>query len=142
MRIRAILAMATAVSATSAAPVPKELARQAEKDKRLIVGEWRDGAGATVLFGTGGVTARYPGSGPFDLKEWFTIKPLAYPKAIDLLGYFGREEPKRGIYKLDSDTLTICLNERPGGERPTEFEAGAGVIVLTLTRVPDAEPTK
>lgn len=70
----------------------------------------------------------------------YTISPDGTPKFVDLrLG----ETPEKadvseGIYRLEDDTLTICL--RPAGgvkERPTEFESktGSGRILVVLKRV-------
>jgi hypothetical protein len=41
-----------------------------------------------------------------------------------------------GIYKLDGDTLTICLEAR-GNERPTEFATKEGSVanLIVLKRV-------
>jgi uncharacterized protein (TIGR03067 family) len=43
-----------------------------------------------------------------------------------------------GIYRLDGNTLTWCVNNRGG--RPQSFSGGGGNWLLTLTRV-DADPT-
>jgi uncharacterized protein (TIGR03067 family) len=42
----------------------------------------------------------------------------------------------RGIYKLDGDTLTVCMGEEDSNERPTEFatKAGSKAHMVTLKR--------
>jgi uncharacterized protein (TIGR03067 family) len=32
----------------------------------------------------------------------------------------------KGIFKVEKDVLTFCLNDTPGGETPTEFTSGKG----------------
>ena len=44
-------------------------------------------------------------------------------------------EPIPGIYRLEGDTLKICIADYPGKQRPTEFKAkgpknGQGLIIL------------
>jgi hypothetical protein len=41
----------------------------------------------------------------------------------------------KGIYKIDGDTLTMCLS--PTGERPAKFESTAGgqTILMTFKRM-------
>ncbi len=53
----------------------------------------------------------------------FKINPSATPKTTDDTLPDGRII--RGIYKLDRDTLTNCVN-KPDQERPTEFASKAG----------------
>jgi uncharacterized protein (TIGR03067 family) len=50
-----------------------------------------------------------------------TIDPTKKPKTIDATSTKGDDKGMMavGIYELDGDTLTICLNR--GKERPTEF---------------------
>jgi uncharacterized protein (TIGR03067 family) len=58
-----------------------------------------------------------------------TIKlhPTQDPRAIDVIPDGGRNrgEHVRGIYKLEGNTLTICMAS-PSQPRPTEFKAGTG----------------
>ena len=41
-----------------------------------------------------------------------------------------------GIFKIDGDTLTICMSDKGASERPTKFESpeGSKVMLLTLKR--------
>ncbi|HEY8505543.1 MAG TPA: sigma-70 family RNA polymerase sigma factor [Gemmataceae bacterium] len=52
----------------------------------------------------------------------FVINPRATPMSIDLT-VEGRTMP--GIVELKGDELKLCLNEQPGGARPTKFASEA-----------------
>jgi uncharacterized protein (TIGR03067 family) len=58
----------------------------------------------------------------------FALDPTRTPKTIDLTT---RGNTAHGIYKLDSDDLTICMSL--GGSRPTEFTTRAGGDTETFT---------
>jgi uncharacterized protein (TIGR03067 family) len=60
-------------------------------------------------------------------KATFTLDPAKKPKAIDLTATEGPGKGKTlyGIYRLEGDTLTLCIGEK----RPNEF-TGAGKAVL------------
>jgi hypothetical protein len=45
-----------------------------------------------------------------------------------------------GIYRLEGDKLTWCVNNR--GSRPQGFQGGNGNWLLTLTRVESVDTTK
>jgi uncharacterized protein (TIGR03067 family) len=70
------------------------------------------------------------------------INELKRPKAFDLVFTAGPERGNRnlGIYKLEGDVWTICLNTR-GGERPQKFatQADTEVALETLERVRGAK---
>jgi RNA polymerase sigma factor (sigma-70 family) len=53
----------------------------------------------------------------------YQLDPAQKPKWIDVAD---GEKKMLGIYELDGDSLKICLNETPGGERSTEFVSEAG----------------
>ena len=59
------------------------------------------------------------------------------PKTIDFQAKDRAEnEPSRGIYQFDGDTLKLCLRKR-GGKRPTEFATKAderGLVLMVLKR--------
>jgi RNA polymerase sigma factor (sigma-70 family) len=60
-----------------------------------------------------------------DAKEFgYKLDPSKKPKQIDLL--LGDGKTAKGIYLLDGDTLKLCVEKEPDGERPTEFAAKEG----------------
>lgn len=60
------------------------------------------------------------------------------PKSIDLLRLEGGQvvETYRGIYKLDGNRWTLCVNLTNDGERPTEFASplATTTVLLALQR--------
>ena len=69
----------------------------------------------------------------------FQVRPEKQPKAIDVIpdGGPNRGEPVLGIYKLDGDTLTICM-AGPGAPRPKDWTAdkGSGCTLRVFKREP------
>jgi uncharacterized protein (TIGR03067 family) len=72
----------------------------------------------------------------------YTIDPAKTPKQMD---WFVEEDPGRplhqpGIYKLEGDTLTVCMTA-VGKPRPIKFESKAGDFahLWVLKRVKDAK---
>jgi uncharacterized protein (TIGR03067 family) len=67
------------------------------------------------------------------------LDPAAEPKAIDVIPDGGKLKGQRvlGIYRLDGDTLTICMSG-PDQGRPGEFAAGkgSGRTLMTFRREP------
>jgi uncharacterized protein (TIGR03067 family) len=66
------------------------------------------------------------------------LDPKKEPKTIDVIpdGGPNRGEPILGIYKLQGDTITICM-AGPAQPRPKEFKAekGSGYSLRTFERV-------
>jgi uncharacterized protein (TIGR03067 family) len=120
----------------------------AKKDAPSIVGEW-DGekavkGGVELPLPEGGVKATFTADGKLIFKEGnkdaeegtYTVDAKKNPAEIDVV------PPKEsvthlGIYKIDGDTLTICLGEKNAATRPTKFESpdGSSIFLVTLKRV-------
>ena len=66
------------------------------------------------------------------------IDPSQNPKRIDLnykKGPDGQAPFEKGIYKLDKDTLTVCICEPIGEvERPKEFKSTEGHVIRVYKR--------
>jgi len=139
----AMLPTVLALAVTLAAP-----AKDGKKDAPSLVGEWaaetatiggkpeNPPPGTTWAFTADGKSVLQVGDkavGGMDAK--YTTDAKMDPAQVDIAeGPKGK--PMKGIYKVDGDTLTLCLVQ-DGQERPTAFESPAGsmAIVITLKRV-------
>lgn len=137
MQTSLILGLALLVSA----PIPKD---PPKKDAPSLFGEW---VPESAVIG-GKVDPPPPGStmtittkGRLVMKEGkdepvemdFTFDPKKDPPEIDFAeprGGMGQKALK-GIYKLDGDTLMICI--AMGGDRPTAFTSPAGSMNMLIT---------
>ena len=135
-----LLALAVTLSAPAAKEAPK-------KDPPTIVGEWAgekaEAGGKPLPVPPGGITMEFLADGKVVIREGpkpaetaqYTADPKKSPAEIDLNP---SDKAKGltfvGIYKIEGDTLTICLGV--GGKRPAKFEspAGSDSMLMTLKR--------
>ena len=76
-----------------------------------------------------------PGPGGDEQEGEYKLDTAAKLKTIDLFKTGEKAAP--GVFELDGDKLTICLNPS-GSKRPSEIKAdGKGVFVMVLKRVND-----
>ena len=89
--------------------------------------------GAEVEFDAeGGLELRHDGE---TKKQKYKINPAAKPHEIDIV--HENDKTMRGIYRLEKDTLKICLcADSNSDQRPTEFavKEGAPFVLVTLER--------
>jgi uncharacterized protein (TIGR03067 family) len=83
-------------------------------------GKPADADGGRVVFGTDEITLKGEGK---PVEGRYELNPTKKPKCIDV-AVDGKK--LLGIYQLHGDKLKLCLNEDPGGERPTEFVSTGG----------------
>jgi RNA polymerase sigma factor (sigma-70 family) len=153
----AVASLGTVVGARQA-PADKPAAAvkdDAPKDAEKIVGTWaivsaeRGGKkvpeemfkdGKWVFAADGKVTAKFRGEraglgeAP-ELKGTYKLDPAEKPKEITITTEDGKTQPS--IYKLDGDTLTVCMGDSDvAKERPTEFatKEGTKAMLFVLKR--------
>jgi uncharacterized protein (TIGR03067 family) len=119
-----------------------------EKDKKegpSIVGEW-DGVkavrggqerpnpegGVVVTFSADGKITIVEGGKPKDEQGSYKVDTKKNPAEIDVTAP-KEEGTYPGIFKIEGDTLTVCLGDKGSTERPTKFESPDGSKILLLT---------
>jgi uncharacterized protein (TIGR03067 family) len=60
----------------------------------------------------------------------YKLDPAKNPKQIDLL--LGKGKTARGIYLLEGDTLKLCVEKDPDGQRPSKFASTAGTTRILI----------
>ena len=123
------------------------LEKDAKKDAPSIVGEWKAEklviGGQDVSPPEGGVAVTFTADGKVQLVEkgrekedpgTYKVDAKKNPAEIELTP--PKEGKHLGIYKIDGDTLTICLSDPKSTERPTKFESpdGSKLMLFTLKR--------
>jgi RNA polymerase sigma factor (sigma-70 family) len=159
-KLKVMAAVLVAVTAAAAGTVVWARQTQAEKpavavkeeapkDEEKIVGTW---AYASVETGGQKVSEEqvkearmvFTAEGKFSATRGRGMKGGTYkldsakkPKELTTTNEDGKNH--FGIYKLDGDTLTICMHEEDGAERPTEFatKEGTKLILVVLKREKD-----
>jgi uncharacterized protein (TIGR03067 family) len=113
-----------------------------KKDKELLQGTWKiesleneqgkkeDLQGATLTFSGDKVEFK---KGDELKKASYTINPAGKPKEIDLKPE-DKDITMQGIYRIEKDTLTICMVQGPNAARPTEFTAKEKCALVILKR--------
>ena len=123
-------------------PVPKNIPPNPppKDDKALLQGEW------TIVSVEAPAQVKQNAERPYlTVKgdEWlqpssaklqltFKIDAAKTPKQLDLISQNG--QTWQGIFKIDGDTFTLCRSHGPGGERPTAFEGGPGIMLMVFKR--------
>jgi uncharacterized protein (TIGR03067 family) len=138
-----VLILALTVAAPAAKDPPK-------KDEPALVGNWvaesaikggrpdRNPSDATMEFTPDGkVVLKERGK---DITGTYTTDPKKDPAELDLtLEGGGMSIHMPGVFKVEKDTLTLCLVFM--GERPKKFESPDGSMTLLLT-LKRAKPEK
>ena len=122
------------------------------KDKAALQGVWKvtssvsKGEKSTadeikdlaLIFRSDGIAVREGGQTHDNFS--YLLDPTKKIKEIDLILKAGPQKGRidRGIYRLDSDTLTICIQSDKDAPRPREFQSPASsqlwLVVLQRTK--------
>jgi uncharacterized protein (TIGR03067 family) len=137
-----LLALAVSLSAPAAKEAPK-------KDPPALLGEWvgekAEAAGMPLPVPPGGITMEFTADGRLVTREGtkppeesaYTHDPKKAPAEIDITPPRGAKDMTFiGIYKVEGDTLTLCLGI--AGKRPAKFESqvGSDSMLMTFKRAP------
>lgn len=126
-------------------PTDAELADPVYKARRDLLGNWkaidRQVNGKAVTKGPDTLVTIVPGT--LTLKEKralvtsFIVDPTSSPCRMTLVPRaHGMGKLLNGVYSLDGDTLTLCLNPKINGDAPKTLEPkeGDGMLLLKLQR--------
>jgi RNA polymerase sigma factor (sigma-70 family) len=157
-RLKVVTAAALALTVAAAGTVvwvrqalaekpPAAVKEEAPKDEGKIVGTWayvsvevggqkvpeEEVKGAKLVFAAEGKFTADKGKGK-KMTGTYRLGPAKSPKEITTTTDDGKTH--LGIYKLDGDTLTVCMPEEDGAARPTELvsKVGTRVVLVVLKR--------
>jgi uncharacterized protein (TIGR03067 family) len=131
-----------ALALTVAAPGPKD---PPKKDVDPLLGQWvgekAETGGMPLPVPVGGMSMEFKPDGKLVMTDGgkppeeagYKADPKKDPHEIDVVppAAGGKVMTMLGIYKVDGDSLTLCL--AAAGERPTKFESAAGQATILLT---------
>lgn len=132
----------TALALAVGAPGPKD---PPKKDTNPLLGEWvgekAESGGMPLPIPVGGVSLEFKPDGKLVMGDGgkppeeagYTADAKKDPHEIDLMppAAGGKVMTMVGIYKVEGDTLMLCL--AAVGERPKKFESGAGQATILMT---------
>jgi uncharacterized protein (TIGR03067 family) len=133
-----LLGLAIVVGAPGAKDPPKK--------EPTIVGVWigekavRDGKDRPVP--EGGIVFTFAADGKLNVKEGnrepkegatYKLDAKKSPGEIDIIPPEGKDEPTiQGIFKIEGETLTICISGPSAAGRPTKFESAEGSQTMLM----------
>jgi len=141
MTAAVVFGLVLAVGAPGEKDAPK-------KEAPTVVGEWDSEkavqGGMERPLPDGGIKITFTTDGKFLFKKGandeqtgsYKADATKSPSEIDITPP-NEDAPHIGIFKIDGDTLTICLADKGSTDRPTKFESpdGTKIMLITLKRV-------
>lgn len=127
---------------TPPAPAPPSLVGEWKFEVVISDGQAEPMPGHALVFAADGTfLARQDGQ--HEGAGTYTCDPKSDPPEVDLLEQ-GSMGPLKGVWRLEGDTLTLCLSGDPKGRRPSAFAAPAGTdwVLVRLVRVERAAKKK
>ncbi|HYH66992.1 MAG TPA: TIGR03067 domain-containing protein [Urbifossiella sp.] len=153
--VELLVFMRPAAAAAMRAEKARQTAAAAETDTAALQGEWtvvsveHQGQVITEVAKRGLKSFIFDGSKVIQAGEdgrtsaaTYTLDPLQMPKAIDLtlLDAPPKARPMPGVYRLEGDTLRLCINEHGQG-RPPDFQTtGRDKLITYVLERPKAPP--